>query len=762
MRASSYLSASVFAMGLAMIAAPASAQEQASDERSVDVGGVPIIIVTAQRRAESIQSVPVAVTALTAAELDSPVFQDLRDLSGRVPSLVYDPVGAGPSAAAIAIRGISFEDIEKSFDPAVGVVVDGVFLGTNTGQLLDSFDIASLEVLRGPQGTLFGRNTIGGVINVTRTRPTGEFGVKASLAHSSFNTTTGRLVVNLPSIGDVVALKGYVYYDDTDGYYFNATKNRRAGRYETLSGGVTALITPADGFEAKISYDHIRERGETITVPLSSSNPASGDLICFGPFGTPRVECDRSNLPNRGVYTTFANSESPVRADTNAITGEVTIELGSNFELVSITGYRRTKEEVTQDFDGGSTTFFLTNRQQTYDQFSEELRIVGDVNDWLNILVGGYYFDSSYSLDQTTRSILFGPLTQFQNVDHKSESYAVFGDAKIKPTDRFTIGLGARYTEDKKSITTNLGQFAGFDGPCPAAVAPATLCGDSASFGKFTFRVSADYEVADDKLVYATFSRGFRSGGFVGRAASLNALQAYRPETVDAYEIGLKADWLNRTLRTNFAIFQTDYNDKQEEIVRPVAGGIAGQQETLITNAGTARIRGFEAEAVIVPSENFNINATFSYLDAKYLEFRSDVNGDGVLDDISDLTLRRAPDFQWSFGANYTNQIGSGKIEINASLRFLDELQSTIIRARPDVVGAARNDPRGLAETRETLDASIAYTVTIGGAETRFMVYGKNLTDDRGLSSTLPVAGLFTFGSARPPRQFGGEIQVKF
>jgi iron complex outermembrane recepter protein len=163
------------------LVSPAYAQEAPAEEE----GGIRDIIVTAQRRSESIQSVPVAVTALDAKALSQSSIDDIRDIAGRVPSLVIDSVNAGPSAAAISIRGISFEDIEKSFDPAVGVAVDGVFIGTNTGQLLDAFDLESIEVLRGPQGTLFGRNTIGGVINVRRSKPTGELGVKGSFTRSS-------------------------------------------------------------------------------------------------------------------------------------------------------------------------------------------------------------------------------------------------------------------------------------------------------------------------------------------------------------------------------------------------------------------------------------------------------------------------------------------------------------------------------------------------------------------------------------------------
>ena len=177
---------------------------------------------------------PIAVTALDQKALDSATIEDIRDLAGRVPSLVVDNVGAGPSAAAISIRGISFEDIEKSFDPAVGVVVDGVFIGTNTGQLLDSFDIERLEVLRGPQGTLFGRNTIGGVINVIRTKPTEEFEVRGQAAYSNFDTKRGRLVVNSGQLGGIVSLKAFAFQDQTDGFLRNVTKNKREGNREKM------------------------------------------------------------------------------------------------------------------------------------------------------------------------------------------------------------------------------------------------------------------------------------------------------------------------------------------------------------------------------------------------------------------------------------------------------------------------------------------------------------------------------------------------
>ncbi len=749
------------------------------------------IIVTARKREESIQTVPVAVSAISPQELEQGFTPDLRDIVGRVPSLVVDTVTAGPSAAAISIRGISFEDIEKSFDPAVGVVVDGVFIGTNTGQLLDAFDLERLEVLRGPQGTLFGRNTIGGVINVKRTRPTGELGLKASIGFSKFDTVQGRLVANLPKVGEILALKGFFYYDKTAGFYNNVTKGGSDGKYRTWTGGATALITPAETIEATITYEHMNERGETVATAFSETGR---DVICLalpiGPGGSivrpfaPASNCDRTRLPFRGGYTTFTNIDAPVRNNTDSVTAEIKVDLG-NANLTSVTGYRRNKEDVTQDFDGTQIDFFATNRKQTYRQFSQEVRLDGNIGDTISGVIGAYYFDSNYKLLQNTT---FGagllaptPVLLTQNVDHNARSYAGFGDVDFKLSDHFSLNAGARYTKDKKDLFNNYGQVGAlvrltvpnWNGECvivTGLLAPGVPrygagnnCNGKQDFGKFTFRAGANYKTDSGQLLYASFSRGFRSGGFNGRAASPTSLGPYDPETVDSFEVGLKADWLDRRLRTNFAIYHTNYKNAQEEVVQPTPPGSANPQETVVRNASKKRITGFEAELTARPVEELTVNASFAYTNARYASFRNDINGDNIPDDISTLVPRRAPKYTFSFGGNYEKEIGDGKIDVNAVFRFVDKYYTSIVR---DSIAGARgiiiNDSRSLAESREILDAAVSYTLNFGVAETRFTVFGRNLLNDRGLSSTLPVAGLFTFGGSRPPRTFGGEVQVKF
>jgi iron complex outermembrane recepter protein len=784
---------SAFAMAF-ILAFPAYGQEAAAEEDQT--GAIRDIVVTAQKREENIQSVPIAITALDARALDAATIEDIRDIAGRVPSLVVDSVGAGPSAAAISIRGISFEDIEKSFDPAVGVVVDGVFIGTNTGQLLDSFDMERLEVLRGPQGTLFGRNTIGGVISVTRTKPTEDFGIKAQAAYSTYDTKRGRLAINTGRLGDFIALKAFGFYDKTDGFYRNVTKNKREGAYEVLTGGITALITPSDNITAQITYEHMRERGETIVSPLSRSG---GDLICLAagaPGFSPPSECNRGLLENRGLYTTFSSIATPVKNDTDAISANIDIDIGA-LTLSSVTGYRTNDESVRQDFDASSARFFETLREQQYEQFSQELRLAGDISDSIDFVAGAYYFTSNYQILQNTDfGAVLGqgaPLVLTQSVDHKSTSYAGFLDTQIKLSDALTLGLGARYTRDKKDIFNNYGRvislvrlsqpnYTGVEcvrvtGLLPAPFPPgipaygaATNCNGEKSFGKFTWRGHLDYDLGNNKLAYASISRGFRSGGFNGRSSSPTTLGPYEPETVDAYEIGLKADWLDRKLRTNIAFYYTKYNNKQEEVVQPAPPGSASPQETVVKNASSADIKGAELEVIAQLSDSFSFNASFSYTDASYNSFFNDVVGltvgsapDGIPDDVSTLTLRRAPKVQWSAGLNYTKEMGSGRLDMSTLLRFQGKYMTCITPASPRVPGNIVNDPRCETEDREDLSAQIGYTFDLGDMrEISLNLFGRNLTNHKGLSATLPVAGLFTFGTGRQPRTMGVEVGFKF
>ncbi len=715
--------------------------------------GLEDIIVTATRRAESIQDTPVAVTAIAPTQLERAAAPDIRDLVGRVPNLVIDPVNAGPSAAAISIRGISFEDIEKSFDPAVGVLIDGVYLGTNTGALLDFFDFESVEVLRGPQGTLFGRNTTAGVINIQRSRPTGELGMKLLATFDDNGRRDLRTVVNLPKVGDVLSLKAFWLHNQNNDFYDNQVLGRDYGGRRYDNWGVSARIEKGV-LDAILTYERVDERTEIDTSPLGLTGV---DLICapipgLPPgFLPPRNQCDRSS--ESGLYETFTNVPGVAVNKGDAFTANITLDT-DRFVITSVTGYRTSDESVRQDFDSTSINFFDTLRVQEYKQFSQELRAAGNITSNVNFVAGVYYFWANYKLDQTT---FFGPLLQTiaglpatggNRVDHYSSSMAIFGDVQWRVTDALRVTFGGRYNWDDKNyvndyLKTGLPQF---------------IARPSASWQQFQPKASIDYRLADGKLAYFAFARGYRAGGFNGRGQSaFSASTPYDPETVNSYELGVKTSWLDNRLTANLAGFITKYDDKQEEIVQP-APPPAGQ-ETIVANAATATIKGIELEFRALPFESVNVYGSVGWLDASYDRFNTLIGG--VVTDISSRELRRTPDWSASVGGDWTLPLGSDRTELvlSASWRYLSSLQTTIVGAWFD---PTVNDPRGRADARHNVDASATLFFDLNRARLRASLFGRNLTDDKGLSAALPVAGLFTFGAGRPRRTFGGEIGFEF
>jgi iron complex outermembrane receptor protein len=754
--ANSLLASCALATCFGSLAVPALAQ---SDPQAAASTGVEDIIVSARRRAESIQDAPVAVTAISPRELANMAAPDIRDLVGRTPNLVIDPVNAGPSAAAISIRGISFEDIEKSFDPAVGVLIDDVYIGTNTGQLLDFFDFESIEVLRGPQGTLFGRNTTAGVIRLQRTKPTGELGVKALGTIGNLGRRDLRMVVNLPKLGDMLSVKGFWIRAENDDFYDNQTLGEDYGGRRYDNYGVSAMIERGD-FELIFTYDKIKERSE---IDQSATSQTGLDLICLGiptpgglfrPTGIPSEQCDRNIKDD--LYTTFSNVPGEARNDGDNFTINASLELGG-FTVSSVTGWRSSNELVRQDFDSTSIDFFDTQRVQTYRQFSQEVRVAGNVTDAIDFVAGFYYFNSNYTLDQTT---FFGPFLQAAAglpaqggniVDHDSKSTALFADAQWQITEQLRLSVGGRYTWDDKSIFNDFLKTG----------LPIFIADESESWGQFTPRASIDYSFGDqsNSLLYASYSKGYRAGGFNGRGQTPESARTpYDPETVDSFELGFKTEFWDNRITFNVAAFLSKYNNKQEEIVRPAGGGAA--QETLVLNAATATIKGLEAEFRAQVTEGLSFNGSLGLLDANYDEFETGIGVPPVITDISGRDMRRTPDVSGSIGVNYMIPISVGTIDLAGSYRHVSRFQTTIVG---DPLDPTRNDPRGLAQARNLLDASAAFNFDLDDiGQMRVAVFGRNLTDDRGLNSTLPVAGLFTFSAARPPRTYGVEVGFTF
>ena len=732
---------SLLAMGaaFALSATPALAQESADDEAVEDAN---TIVVTGRLRGdESVQDIPLAVTVISTEQLGAQGALNIEDIETLAPNVVIDPVGAGPGGGAISIRGVSFQDIEKSFEPTVGVVIDGVFIGTNTGQLTNAFDFEQVEVLRGPQGTLFGRNTIGGVINIRRSRPTKEVGLKAEATLGNYGRQEFNAVLNVGD-GDVFGLKVWGYDRSFDGYYDNVTLGVDAGANSNTNLGATLLLEPSPDLEVLLTFEHTKLGGDP---PVSSVSDGT-DLICILLGAVIPEQCNR-NLGD-DLYTVFGNFLGDIDYSEEAYSAQINYDLG-DLTLTSISALRDSDERQTQDFDGTSIPFFQTDRTQFYRQLSQELRLAGDFTDSLSGVVGLYYFENEYQLDSTT--VLPSGASSSNGTDHETKSYAIFADFDLSLTEQLRLSVGGRYSKDEKAYRRFV--LGGID------------LSNEDDWSQFTPRVSLDYAVNDDLLVYASYAGGYRSGGFNGRGITTSSVQtSFEPETVDSFEAGAKVTFLGGDGIFNVAAFYSKYNDKQEEVVQATPPGSPNPQETVTRNAASATIKGLEADLRMQLLDGFTITSSIGLLDASYDDFFIDLNLDGAQDpgeDASSRELRRTPDVTFSVAADYRVPIGnSSELALNTRFSTTSSYQTTIVPA-PGQFGV--NDPRGIHPSLADLSAAATFKFDMSDTSSAYVrVFGRNLLDERGVGGTLPVAGLFTFSSGVPPRQYGVTLGVEF
>lgn len=743
------------------------------------------IVVTAQQREQNLQDVPLAVTALNAAQIEQRFSRDLLDLGSIAPNIVIDPI-LGNGTAAISIRGIQLNDVEKSFDPPVGVYLDGVYLASTTGALLNIFDAETVEVLRGPQGTLFGRNTIGGLIHVRRARPTGELEGKVNVTYGSFDRFDIQGVINLPEVGDgVLKAKVAAVRLDGGGYFFNTTRNEREGDNNLFMISPQIQFNPNEDVEINLIYDYIRDR--TDTRPVTALTTEGQAFFGLQPVG--------ANDDEDFHRTTTTELEQLASLTTHSITLNASYALDDQNTFEAVVNYRDTDEDAIQDFDGTGVRAFDTRRPQQIDQFSAELRWHGDF-DTLQVVSGVYYFTSDYNINQQT--FLFGGEIPGTDYQQSAESYAVFAQADWEFVDKLTLTLGGRYLYDSKDACGGAGfgtpGLRNFDGL--GAVSYGTcdefrrtngnfsndlVDGDgvvvgqangSESWDRFTPRIALTYEL-DNGIAFAAYSQGFRSGGFNGRGTNPSSLGPYDPELVKNYEIGVKTDWLDRRLIVNLTGFYTDYEDKQEDVVFPDP---LGATVTVVQNAANATIWGLEAELRAMPAEGLSIGLNIGYLEAEYDEY---LDSGPILDgpnagelgviDRSDFLLRRAP--QWTIQAdiNYEYEIdANSSVIFAADYAFKDDYS---IVANTVTI----NDPNpGLIDAFGLLNASISYQTE----RFKLSLFGRNLTDadyfqhvldaatafGRTADSTAPVplGGFFTFGTLNPPRTWGIQGEVRF
>ena len=640
------------------------------------------IVVTARKRSENLQSTPIAISAFTAQSIERRGFNNLSDLSRATPSLVFNtsaPQSNNPSAASVFLRGIGQIDYTLFTDPGVGIYLDGVYIARSVGSVLDFTDLERVEILRGPQGTLFGRNTIGGAISVTSKKPRTTFGGDVTATIGSGNRIQLLGTINIP-LADNLFSKFTGFIHKRDGYVYRRNTGQRLGNNNDIAGQAQFLWNAADNFTALLSFDATHKRqeagpnvliaasgtgyllsttdnGANITaVPRPFSGPlAGGPLSAFnasigGICATADLNTSTNCFGAAQVGAPYTdNGTAPGYADLDVFGAALTLDWGATdwIHVKSITAYRTVEDHFARDTDhspdfivAGVPTplngLFVDDDQK---QFSQEFQFTGNAFDnRLKWLMGAYYFHE----DGFER--LAGPnaaaASNVGDINQKTNNLAFFGEATIDVTRWLHLTGGIRYTHEKKDFQTtqrivapNSPALAPLVGNLLVGSAPQQLT-TSAWTPRFTLSVDAN----KDTLLYATYSQGFKSGGFNGRYAAtpLNtpvslityptlpnngaaiyqpaAPVPFQPEYVTMYEGGLKYSTPARNFRANIAIFRNSYTDIQVTF-RPF--GVLTPL-TAVGNAARGRIQGVEAEFTLIPFEGLTIDAGGSYLDAKY------------------------------------------------------------------------------------------------------------------------------------------------
>lgn len=626
------------------------------------------IVVTAQRRSESLQDVPISITALSGETLAKAGIQDTESLATLTPGLLVQRSVVGK----ISIRGVGNENYTISGDPGVAVHSDGVYVARAAAGLFDLFDIERVEVLRGPQGTLYGRNATGGVINVIPNRPTDKFEARIGGEYGNYNAFRLDGMVNVP-LGEGLGLRIAALRNSRDGFTVNANSGARSrglGQLDSKNVWAVRGQLGYDGpspFSARLSIEYLNDNSN-LPAYKYLNRPTALPTADFGGGANAFLPANL-RVVNQGFELAIPGTTRGVGTDADVFGSTqfgAALHLGYDFgnaNLTSITGYRRTKFNWLNDGDGSDVFYVNYIQQDDTEQFSQEVQLTGGSKQ-LEWLLGGYYFR------ETGSSFIALPFTFGANLPFyiridgtaKTDALAGFGELRWMPTDRLKVTVGARYSHEKRNAAY---RYEINFGP-PVTVVNQNL---NATFNAFTPRLVVNYEATDDLNVYASATRGFKSGGF-----NLLAIQpGFAPEKVWTYEAGIKSQFADRRITLNANVFYAKYSDIQ-------VGQIVNLSSVL-TNAAKATLKGFEVEMSARPTDAFDLGATVAYLDARYDNF---CTGDPTRPtapvsvgctaanpiQLGGNRFPRAPEWTLTGTAAYTIPVAEGGLTLRGDIRY--------------------------------------------------------------------------------------------
>lgn len=842
------ISATALIMGSVLLSAPVAAQ---MDE----------VIVTGTKRAIGVQDVPIAVTAVTGAQLEKTYQTDIRALSNMAPNVVITQQ-TGFNAAAPGIRGSGAISILVTQDSSTAIIIDDMPLTHVQSQLLEMVDIDQVEIFRGPQGTLFGKNTTSGALNITTKKPdleefsgkmSGRWGRLATVDDRDSYVAKG--AVNIPIVEGQLGLRISAIYDKSDGAYTNDKDTATfpgsvplfggapfaaiypalaashdlstVGEGEALNGkdvfaGRAKLLwQPMESYSAQFTYEMVRDRSDS---PPGVNETPVGQGYLMELLGFPGILALGADSKKEIFSTGITNQANglnvgdghAVNVDGYYLHQDFNFD---NFSVKSITGFRDQSENLASTYTGEAfNSLFDASRNTTRETWHQEIRMVTDFDGPFNFIAGGNYDHEEVRMLAYATVGLFGLLfgteesfniPTFTGAEQDRDTWALYGDGTYELTENWNLSAGLRYTHDDKTFS----RFQNNGGPCSALTEAAHTfivdgdCLDSRSnavdrfgltgpevdnfslpdgaktrpafglvlndvnkkFSELTWRVASDYRFSDEVMGYATVGTGFLSGGFTETCSSVATCLPFKMEKSTNFELGLKTDLAENTVRMNLAAFYIKYRDLQRnQVVSFFDAFGTGGQETITVNAGKSRAFGFEVETTWTPPnvDGLTVNVNFGYIDHEYKDFAMDLDGDGVKDSMElvdingDGELGELKDLKVPF---------SSKITFNAGVTYdyplRDGASGTLtshvnVHHRSEAEMVPFNTPDSQLEAKTELTAALTWTEPDGNYYVG--VYGKNLLNEVKRMSSNPVAGLWVFGMYSDPREIGLEFGASF
>ncbi|MGF7156310.1 TonB-dependent receptor [Novosphingobium gossypii] len=736
------ISSSMLALSGGLMTVPALAQD-ATSPTSVDAEGGDIIV-TARRREERLVDVPIAVSSFSGDQLAKSGAVDITEVANVSPNVTLEPSRGTNSTLSAFIRGVGQQDPVSGFEQGVGIYLDDVYLNRPQAAVLDIYDVERIEVLRGPQGTLYGRNTIGGAVKYVTKQLPQDFAFKVKGTYGSYDQADLIATASAP-ISDLIRVGGSVARLSRGGFGKNLTtgqdnynKDIWAGRASVDIGGYGEPVL------IRISGDYSKDKsnargGHRLIPGYVSGAPVLGDVYdTRGGLNDPRQEVE--------AYGLAINA---------------TAELTDALTFRSISSWRKDDSASPIDFDALPAVDLDVPAYYRNEQLSQEVQLLWDDGGMVQGLLGAYYLTAKADTQFDTRLFTaLNGLTAFTQANVNTNTFAIFGDFTFDFTEQLSLAVGGRYTWDEREAQILRQNYLGggspvFGGAGIPLGAPSTNFSGKAKFNKFTPRASVSFKPTPDHTLYASYSQGFKGGGFDPRGVGVNAPAAvpgaptnaevtdylsFQPETVDSYEIGYKGNLLGGALYVAAAGFYMDYKDVQ---IPGSAGCTVGGLPTfcgIITNAGKARFKGVELEAnlrmgrdLVSSGDRLNLSGSLGYIDAEYKEYIANIAATPT--DVADFRqVQNTPKWTASGTLAYSTPVGGGDLNVSTTYSYRSKTYQFEI-PNPYL------DQKGFG----LLDASLVYTAPDG--RWSLGVHGKNILDKRYKTSgytflaTNPITG---------------------